>query len=122
MGTLGAVSQTVEAEFLVAAEPAVVGLPADSVIATSLGDVAADFLSVAEDRETVLGLPLQLLLGHMPSPRTHGEVAGSDGDPKRPVSPSVSDVPRNGLVGEGSEGSARRREIVERWRDEGLGL
>jgi hypothetical protein len=80
LGALVAVAQTVEAQLLVATEPAVVGLPADSVVATGLGDVAADLLGVADDRETVLCLPLKLLLGHKPSPRTHGEVAGSDGD------------------------------------------
>jgi pantoate kinase len=70
LGALGAVAQTVETQLLVVTELAVVGLPADSVVATGLGDVAADLLGVADDRETVLCLPLKLLLGHKPSPST----------------------------------------------------
>jgi hypothetical protein len=60
--TMGAVPKSNETLLLVAAIPRVERLPADPVIATRLGDVAADLLGVADHLEPMLRLPIKLLL------------------------------------------------------------
>ena len=62
MRPLRAISKPVEPQLLVAPQPAVVGLPADAVVATGVGNVPGHLLGVPDDREAVFCLPLKLLL------------------------------------------------------------
>jgi hypothetical protein len=64
LGAVGAVPEPVQAVLVIAASPLVEALAADAVIASGQADVAGDLLSVAQDRESSLGHPEQLLLGH----------------------------------------------------------
>jgi hypothetical protein len=50
LGALGPVPQTIGSELLVATHPAVVGLPADPVIAPRLSHVAGDLTGMPDDR------------------------------------------------------------------------
>jgi hypothetical protein len=51
-------------ELLVAPEPNVVALPGDPVVAARQGDVAGDFLDVANDRQAPSCSPGRFPLGH----------------------------------------------------------
>src|SRR4051812_29452614 len=82
MGAAGAVTQAVQALGVIAALPGVEALAADAVVAAGQGDVAGDFLSVAQDRQAPFGRPGQLLLGH--------GVSSLVGDPECQASLSVS--------------------------------
>ena len=62
VGIARAVPQTVPALFLVEMLPSVDHLPADPEVAAGSGHVAGDLLGVLQDRQAVLGPPLELPL------------------------------------------------------------
>jgi hypothetical protein len=64
LGPVRAVPEPVQAVGIVAATPGVEALAADAVVAAGQRHVAGDLLSVAQDGESSLGHPEQLLLGH----------------------------------------------------------
>jgi hypothetical protein len=71
-----AISKPDEALLFVAAVPGVERLPADAVVATGVGDVAGDLFGGTDHLQTMLRLPVELLLGHAGLPSARGEVAG----------------------------------------------
>jgi hypothetical protein len=81
LGPVGAVPEPIEAVGVIAAAPGVEHLAAAAVVAAGQRHVAGDLLSMAQDGESSLGHPGQLLLGH--------GVSSLVGDPKCQPSPSV---------------------------------
>jgi hypothetical protein len=81
LGPVGAVPEPVQAVLVIALAPLVEHLAADAVVAAGQRHVAGDLRSMAQDGESSLGHPGQLLLGH--------EVSSLVGDPKCQPSPSV---------------------------------
>jgi hypothetical protein len=64
MRPLGSVLQPVESVGFVAAQPAVVALPADAVVAAGRRHVAGDFLHVAQHRQPTTGPAFELCFSH----------------------------------------------------------
>src|SRR5665213_195632 len=61
----GSIPQADDAQLLVPAEPHVVALPGDAVVPTCQGDVAADLLGMADDRQPSSRVSGEFSLGHL---------------------------------------------------------
>jgi hypothetical protein len=109
-----AVPEPIQAIGVIAAPPGIEALAADAEVAAGQRHVAGDLLSMAQDGESSLGHPGQLLLGH--------GVSSLVGDPKCQPSPSVpyhlagtgvAWVVMGSALGDGEQWLGERCELVQ---------